>query len=757
MSIMQTLFLPSTWAAAGVIMTIAAARVEGEELPSQRFDVVIVSGSASGVGAAIGAARLGVSVALIEDSPVLGGMLSNGIGNADTYSVEATSGLFREFTDKVLEYYRPIMGTDPLFKFHNYRYLPPALEHTRAAYAKGGLTTSGVMDPDEGGRWEPHVADLIFKRMVAQYSNIKVFYRRFATQIIKEGNRVTGVVTYATSQPNAYSPAQPGTGIVFYGDVIIDATHEGDLAAWAGALYRCGREPRSRLEPHAGSIYFYDRTGEILPGSTGQGDNAVVSYGCRLMIQNYSDHDYPAHALPTPPPGYNKADYEHSAFDTAAYNPNGKLEMNMYPFGSEVQEANWSWPEGSREERERLYEVYKNHALGFLYYLQHERHYKVGLPTDDFTDNGYVPYRLYVREARRIMGDYVMSEPDINPYLVGHSLIQPIKEDSIAVGHYPIDSKPFYLKTNVAMPDKGNGNFYINSTMPFQVPCRSIVPQQVEGLLVATAISATHVAFSAIRMDPTWMVMGQAAGIAAALGAQQHLPVRQVPVDMIQRELLKQKCQVMFYWDLPRDHRAFPAIQWLSVRKVVKGYPDRLFRPDQNLSRVEMAALLVKAFDLWPSVSNQHFKDVPYLHWAFRDVESLYDNSVLQVFGMDPVWPKFGSWDEQASRNVGYGQDFGFREFYPDKEVTWKELAGAIHILQMRKQMSPLQEGNPAIIPAAPDPVAWAKRILTGSMFGGDYGAQQFGASDPVTRGAAAALIASLTDQMPGMQSATGN
>ena len=216
-----------------------------EELPSQRFDVVIVSGSASGVGAAIGAARLGVNVALIEDTPVLGGMLSNGIANTDTYSVEALSGIYREFTDKVREYYLPIVASDPLFKLHIRRYLPPALEHTRASIAKGELTTSGVMDPDEGGRWEPHVADLILKRMIAQYGNVKVFYKRHATQIIQEGNRVAGVVTYAGSRPNAYAPSQPGCGIIFYGDVIIDATHEGDLAAWAGAPHRVGREPRS--------------------------------------------------------------------------------------------------------------------------------------------------------------------------------------------------------------------------------------------------------------------------------------------------------------------------------------------------------------------------------------------------------------------------------------------------------------------------------------------------------------------------------
>ena len=156
---------------------------------------------------------------------------------------------------------------------------------------------------------------------------------------------------------------------------------------------------------------------------------------------------------------------------------------------------------------------------------------------------------------------------------------------------------------------------------------------------------------------------------------------------------------------------------------MVKGYPDRLFRPDQNLSRAELAGLLVKAFDVWPSVSNEHFKDVPYLHPAFRHVESLYDNGVLQVFGMEPLWRMFGSWDEQASRNVGYEQDFGFRQFLPEKEVNWRELTGAIHILQARRKMSPLQEGDATVIPPALDPVVWAKKVLMGSTFGRDYGA----------------------------------
>src|ERR1035437_2412972 len=240
------------------LISMLAASVAGgqvvapqeENLPGQKFDVVIVSGSSSGVGAALGAARLGVSVALIEDTPVLGGMLANGIGNVDSYSVEATSGAYREFTGRVKEYYRPIMTTDPLFKQHIPRYLPPALAYTRTnlVHHSGPLTTSGVMDPDEGGRWEMKVADKIFKEMVAAYPNIKVFYQRHATSVIKEGNRVVGVETYAGTRSYAYAPSAPGTRIIFYGDVVIDATHEGDIAAWAGVLYRVGREARSRLE-----------------------------------------------------------------------------------------------------------------------------------------------------------------------------------------------------------------------------------------------------------------------------------------------------------------------------------------------------------------------------------------------------------------------------------------------------------------------------------------------------------------------------
>jgi hypothetical protein len=640
------------------------------------------------------------------------------------------------------------MASDPLFRQHIRRYLPAALIQTRTNLVSypGILTTSGVMDPDEGGRWEMKVADKIFKEMVAAFPNIKVFFKRHATRVLKEGNRVIGVETYGATKPYAYAPSEPGTGLVFYGDVIIDATHEGDIAAWAGVPYRVGREARSRLEPHAGSIYFYDATGEILPGSTGQQDCGVMSYGHRLFLQVYSETEAPRHLLALPPPDYDKEAYEHSAFGDEPYNPHGKTELNMYPFGNELQEVNWTWPEASRAERERQYFMLKNHALGFLYYLQHERGKRLGLPTDEFTDNDNVPYRVYVRVARRIVGEYTMTEADINPYMTERGLLQPIKRDSIAIGHYPIDSKPSYLKTELSLPDKGNGDFYINATQPFQVPYGSILPKEIDGLLVPTAVSATHVAFAAIRLDPCWTVMGQAAGVAAALSAKGHISARDVSVEQVQRELLKQKSKLMFYWDLAADHPAFSAIQWLSVHRVVQGDPDRLFRPDKELSRADMALLVVAGLDVWPSVSNAHFTDVPYESGAFREIETLFDNRALGTFGIKPLWRQHGSWDAKARTNVGYDQEFGFVPFHPEKSVTWKELSDVVSALEHRRIESPASEGEAAGVSEQRDAEAWVKSVLARSMFGAAYAKRSFRPDAAITRGQACALIASLTD-----------
>jgi hypothetical protein len=351
--------------------------------------------------------------------------------------------------------------------------------------------------------------------------------------------------------------------------------------------------------------------------------------------------------------------------------------------------VNWSWPNATPDERRKLFEVYKNHALGFLYFLQHERGLKqLGLPNDEFTDNGNIPYRVFVREARRIEGEITMTEADVNPFVTGRTLVPAPQITSIAVGHYPIDAKPVRGKTDLSRPDKGNGDFYlVNSSTPFQVPYGAIIPKNIDGLIVPVALSATHVAFSAVRMDPTWTVLGQAAGVAAALSVRSGVEPRRMPVTEIQQELLKQKCKLVFYWDLNSDHPNFDAIQRLSLAGVAAGDDDRLFRPEAPLTRAEAAGMLVRAFQIWPSVSNSHFTDVTYKHPAFREIETLFDNGLLAVFGVTPRWPNEGGY--VASIHAGFRQLQGFGNFEPDRSVTKGELEQLIEIASSRTIISP--------------------------------------------------------------------
>jgi hypothetical protein len=203
----------------------------------------------------------------------------------------------------------------------------------------------------------------------------------------------------------------------------------------------------------------------------------------------------------------------------------------------------------------------------------------------------------------------------------------------------------------------------------------------------------------------------------------------------------------MFYWDLPLDHPAFRAVEWLSVNKIVDGYPDRLFRPDQSLTRAEMATLVVKGLDMWPSVSNVHFSDVAPESPAFREIETLYDNQALETFGIKPLWPKYGSWDKHADLNAGYGQDYGFYQFLPSRHVTWRELVDVIRAASQR-QVDSLSKGSElALNPEVGDPMSFVKNVLSQSMFGSPYSQAQFQADQPVTRGEACALIAAMTDR----------
>jgi hypothetical protein len=274
-----------------------------------------------------------------------------------------------------------------------------------------------------------------------------------------------------------------------------------------------------------------------------------------------------------------------------------------------------------------------------------------------------------------------MTEADINPFINGTGLTPLLRRNSIGIGEYPIDSKAVLPKTDLSTPDKGQGDYYIvNASTAFQVPYGSLLPRDTEGLLVPVALSATHVAFSSIRMDPTWTVLGQAAGVAAALSVKRGVLPRALPLADLQAELVAQKLKLAFYWDVEATDPAFTAIQLLSVRGIASGDANRCFRPAESLTRADAAQFVYRAFNLWPSVSNVHFSDVPYTHPKFREIETLFDHGALSIFGIEPQWPKEGRYD--AAKHSGFRQKNNFGTLSPDQPVTKAEFARLIHYIQ---------------------------------------------------------------------------
>jgi len=547
---------------------------------AQNVDVVVYGGTPGGIAAAIAAARLGHTVALIEYHAHLGGMSSSGLGKSDIETREAIGGLFREFVG------------------HAYRYY----------VEKYGPNSPNVKLCRDGYYYEPSVAERIFGEMLTREKNIRVYVRRELAEVSRAGNQVTAIRVKARDG---------GEVEEFRGRAFIDATYEGDLAAFAGARYRLGREARSDFnELHAGVVYQNYDTRTFLAGTTGEGDKRIQAYTYRLCL---STDPANSRVLSQPPPEYDRkrylgyiddwkagrlgppstmkegAGYHPPTFNTVvralsiAEIPNGKTDVNMNPrpLGFPFPEENYGYPEATWAEREKISARIRNITLGLLYFVQNDpdipkehrdlaRRYN--LAKDEFTDNQNFPWQLYVREARRIVGEYTLSENDV---IVGPGLGRTkIHSDSIAAGEYPIDSFPARKR------EKGHDTalegyllMLANITRPYQVPFRIMVPEKTEGLLVPVAASTTHVAFSSIRLEPTWMALGQAAGTAAHLAIAGNQRLRAIDVKALQRLLLDQGQVLTYFKDIDRADPAYRALQYFGTQGFFRDYFARSREP----------------------------------------------------------------------------------------------------------------------------------------------------------------------------------
>jgi hypothetical protein len=506
---------------------------EQPALRSGSYDVVVYGATPGGIAAAVALGRRRWRVALVEPTEALGGLITGGLTRTDFGSVHALGGLFQEFMQAIDGYYAQ-------------RYPDTARNQ---ALKRGGLF------------FEPSAARAVFNAWLGVLPSVSVF--RACHVVAAETTH--GKLTRAVFEDRRAALRSALTAPVF-----VDASYEGDLAAAAGCEYLIGRESSEEYgETHAGELWW-DVWQRRVVDAVGRGDRRVQAYNYRLCLTRDIDNRRP----PPMPLAYRREDYVSLLPDIHAGRldsledilsilpvPNAKFDANNHPQGnpsSDLVGGADDWPEADWRTREVLVRRHRDHLLGLLWFLRSDPEVPEslqrdaqawGLAADEFPESRGWPSALYVREGRRIVGDFVFTERDA----VAATLSErpPAKPDSIAVGAYPIDSHATGDR-HPTEPDWLEGFFYLarGETKPYGIPYRAMLPRGVDGLLVVCAVSATHVGFGSLRMEPVFMSLGLAAGMAAELALLRAVAPRQVPSLTLQRELLARSQVLTVYEDI---------------------------------------------------------------------------------------------------------------------------------------------------------------------------------------------------------------
>jgi len=524
-------------------------------------DVIVYGSTPGGFCAAIAAAREGASVILLEPTNHVGGMNTGGLSHCDSNQMVRSTlmGLFDEWHTRVIKDY-----TDRGLK---------------APYNPAKKDTS---------RWtfEPHVAMRVTMKMLEE-AKVNVLTEGYLKSVTKDGPRITSLVTKNRT---------------FTARVFVDGTYEGDLMAAAGVDWTIGREGREEyVESLAGKQYpkrkmyinGFDGEGRLLPlvttedaGDEEVGDKKIMTYSFRLCLTTD-----PKNRVSMPKPdNYDPAKFE--IVRRALKAGEKRVGFDLYPLPGNKLDGNNSiggqfsiglvgganhWHSADEAGRKKIWEAHKQYTLEFIHFLTTDpavpvknriRYTRLGLCKDEFVEHDHFPPALYVRESRRMKGMYVISQKDI--------LEKPRKDDPIAISSFPIDSHDVQ---RVAL--KGGGVINEGTIFPvrikgrrtgyaYHVPYRAILPQpgQCDNLLVPVALSCTHVGISSLRIEGAWMVIGQGAGVAAALAAKDNIPVQELKYGKLRERLVAQK-QVL---DLPEDSNEPTATPMSSINpKTLQG------------------------------------------------------------------------------------------------------------------------------------------------------------------------------------------
>ncbi|MFE5318368.1 FAD-dependent oxidoreductase [Paenibacillus sp. NPDC056579] len=522
----------------------------------QQADLFVYGGTPAGIGAAIAAARRGKQVLLVEPSAFIGGLMTSGLGETDIRSVDTSGSIFGEFLSRVYGHY----------------------------VSEYGENSHQVEVCNRGLRFEPSVARKVMHQLLGNEPRIEVLCLRELASVQMEDNRIVRVET---------ENLQSGERAVYEANQFIDATYEGDMAAMAGVPYRLGRESRDEWnEEFAGTLYCEYRTKEVLPGSTGYGDDLLQAYNFRLCMTDQADNRVPFFK----PDNYDRSDYTSLLDDIAAGRltsfgeivklsriPNGKTDTNNHhncSCSTDLPGENLGYPEGNREARERIVRRHREYIQGLLWFLQEDEALpdtiraqarQWGYAADEFPESGHFPPQIYVREARRIVGRYVFTENDAR--LAPGMQRSPVHYDSIATGDYAIDSHATRKREPIGQDRSLEGFLGFGAlTEVYQIPYGVMVPEQVSNLLVPVAVSATHMGFGTIRMEPFWMQLGFAAGVASSMSQTSNVPIQRLCIDRLQDELIEASQLITFFRDVKADQEAHPALQYFGTKSFFTGY-----------------------------------------------------------------------------------------------------------------------------------------------------------------------------------------
>lgn len=560
----------------GALFVVCSA-LQAQQRNVTEVDICIYGGTSGGVIAAYTAKKQGKSVLLIEPGKHLGGMSSGGLGQTDIGNKYAITGIARDFYRRIGRHYGKL----------------------------------------EQWTFEPHVAENLFKDYVKR-GELEVLYEHRIVSARKEGNLIKEILLENTYQPRTSSNR------IIQAKMFIDCTYEGDLMAMSGVSYMVGREANKQYNESINGVQlmkghqFPDGIDPYVePGNpnsgllwgisprplvpNGTGDNKLQAYNYRVCLTNN-----PANRIPiTEPDKYDPKRYEllvrlmekkpwKSLQDGFIWSqmPNGKTDINnRNGFSTDMIGENWDYPEGDYVRRDQIWKAHTDYTKGLFYFVGNDPRVPIhireemqqwGYPKDEYINLGNWTHQLYVREARRMVGELVMTQH--------HCESREVVEDGVGMAAYTMDSHNCDRQIVDGMV-KNEGNVEVGGFGPYPISYRAIIPKQDEAanLLVPVCLSASHIAYGSIRMEPVFMVLGQSAAVAASMAIDANQSIQAIDVKKLQSILKADPLADGSISEILVDNEDKDHVKvignWLSEKR--GGYGPTFFVGDLNGSSVK--------------------------------------------------------------------------------------------------------------------------------------------------------------------------